>query len=153
VHARDLAVEFESVTLDTDALDAARLMSEHKLPGLLVLDAAGTPKAILPASQLIKVLVPRYVIEDPTLAGVVDERHADRLCAALVGRRVGECLPPDAPEPPIAAPDDTALEVAALMAREHSPLVAVCEKDKAGLRMLGVITAAHLLHRLLEVHP
>jgi CBS domain-containing protein len=149
VHARDLAVEYESVGVGSDALEAARLMAEHKLPGLLVLDEHGEPKAILPASQMVKVLVPEYVIEDPTLAAVVDEKHADRLCQALVGRSVGDCLPRTAPPPPIADPDDTALEVAALMARVRSPLVAVAEKTKDGTHLLGVITASHLLHELL----
>ncbi|MFD7440057.1 CBS domain-containing protein [Streptomyces sp. NPDC059909] len=149
MRARDLAVEYESVSVDSDALAAARLMAEHKLPGLLVLDRHGEPKAILPASQMVKVLVPEYVIEDQTLAAVVDEKHADRLCQALVGRRVGDCLPTTAAPPPIADPDDTALEVAALMARVRSPLVAVAEKAKDGTHLLGVITAAHLLHELL----
>lgn len=44
MHARDLAVEYESVSVDSDALEAARLMAEHKLPGLLVLDQHGEPK-------------------------------------------------------------------------------------------------------------
>ncbi|MFI9583588.1 CBS domain-containing protein [Streptomyces sp. NPDC052236] len=150
MRARDLAVEYESVTVDSDAVEAARLMAEHKLPGLLVLDERGEPKAILPASQMVKVLVPTYVIEDPTLASVVDEKHADRLCQALVGRTVGDCLSATAAPPPIAAPDDTALEVAALMARVRSPLVAVAEKAKDGIHLLGVITASHLLHELLS---
>jgi CBS-domain-containing membrane protein len=159
VRARDLAVEYETVSVDSDAMDAARLMAEHKLPGLLVLDERGEPRAILPASQMIKVLVPAYVIEDPTLAAVVDEKHADRLGQALAGRRVGDCLSSRATPPPIADPDDTALEVAALMAQVHSPLVAVVEKAEAGpggreqggIRLLGVITASHLLHELLGV--
>ncbi|MFI6010091.1 CBS domain-containing protein [Streptomyces sp. NPDC051243] len=149
MRARDLAVEYESVSVDSAALDAARLMAEHKLPGLLVLDELGEPKAILPASQMIKVLVPAYVVEDPTLAAVVDEQHADRLCQALAGRSVGECLPSTVAAPPIADPDDTALEVAALMAQVRSPLVAVAKRDKAGTHLLGVITASHLLHELL----
>ncbi|MXM66457.1 CBS domain-containing protein [Streptomyces sp. HUCO-GS316] len=157
--ARDLAVAYETVNVDSDALAAARLMAEHRLPGLLVLDERGEPKAILPASQMVKVLVPTYVIEDPTLAAVVDEKHADRLCEALAGRRVGDCLSSRTEPPPIADPDDTALEVAALMARVRSPLVAVTEKDTAGpggrgqgrTRLLGVITASHLLHELLGV--
>ncbi|MBT2407858.1 MULTISPECIES: CBS domain-containing protein [unclassified Streptomyces] len=153
MRARDLAVQYESVTTDTDALDAARLMAEHRLPGLLVLDGRGAPKAILPASQMIRVLVPEYVLEDPTLAAVIDERHADGLCAALRGRTVGECLPAKSPQPPVAAPDDTALEVATLMAQQRSPLVAVVEQDKEGPRLLGVITATHLLDRLLDVTP
>ncbi|WP_406304005.1 CBS domain-containing protein [Streptomyces sp. NBC_00885] len=150
MRARDLAVEYESVSVGSDALEAARLMAEHKLPGLLVLDEHGEPKAILPASQMVKVLVPEYVIEDPTLAAVVDEKHADRLCQALAGRSVGDCLPSTPSPPPIADPDDTALEVAALMARVRSPLVAVAEKAKDGTHLLGVITAAHLLHELLR---
>ncbi|MFD5393287.1 CBS domain-containing protein [Streptomyces sp. NPDC127097] len=150
MRARDLAVDYESVSVDSDALAAARLMAEHRLPGLLVLDERGEPRAILPASQMVKVLVPEYVIEDPTLAAVVDEKHADQLCRALAGRSVGDCLPTNAPPPPIADPDDTALEVAALMARVRSPLIAVAEQAEDGTHLLGVITAAHLLHALLE---
>ncbi|MCY0933145.1 CBS domain-containing protein [Streptomyces sp. H34-S4] len=154
MRARDLAVEYETVTVDTDALAAARLMASHRLPGLLVLDGQGAPKAILPASQMIRMLVPGYVLEDPALAAVIDEKHADRLCAALRGRTVGDCLPPKAPAPPVAAPDDTALEVAALMAQQRSPLVAVVERYKDGTAtLLGVITAAHLLDRLLDAAP
>lgn len=149
VRARDLAIPYETVDVTSDATQAARLMAEHQLPGLLVLDTDGTPKAILPASQLVKALVPAYVIEDPTLAAVVDEKHADRLCQALVGRTVDDCLPAKAAPPPIAVPDDTALEVAALMAQARSPLVAVVEKAKDGPHLLGVITASHLLHELL----
>ncbi|MER5824153.1 CBS domain-containing protein [Streptomyces mirabilis] len=149
MRARDLAVEYETVGVDSDALDAARLMAEHRLPALLVLDERGAPKAILPASQMIKILVPGYVVEDPTLAAVVDERHADRLCEALAGRKVGDCLSKTATPPAIAAPDDTALEVAAQMAQVRSPLVAVVDRDRSGTRLLGVITASHLLERLL----
>jgi len=151
VRARDLAVEYETVGVDTDALAAARLMAQHKLPALLVVDGQGVPKAILPASQMIKILVPAYVVEDPALAAVVDERHADRLCQALVGRTVRDCLSKSVPAPPIAAPDDTALEVAAQMAQVRSPLVAVVDREKSGARLLGVITASHLLERLLLV--
>jgi len=149
VRARDLAVEYETVGVGDDAMDAARLMAEQRLPALLVVDEQGAPKAILPASQMIKILVPAYVVEDPTLAAVVDERHADRLCEALAGRKVRDCLSKSTPPPAVAAPDDTALEVAAQMAQVRSPLVAVVEKDGAGVRLLGVITASHLLERLL----
>lgn len=150
MRARDLAVEYETVDVDSDALDAARLMAGGTLPALLVVDADGAPVAIMPASQLVKVLVPSYVIDDPTLAAVIDERHADRLCEALAGRTVGDCLPVKAVPPPVAAPDDTALEVAALMAQVRSPLVAVTEKgERGGIRLLGVITASHLLQQLL----
>jgi hypothetical protein len=71
---------------------------------------------------------------------------------ALAGMSVRDCLPsqPGKRQPlPAAGPDDTAMEVAVLMARERSPLVAVVARDKLGTHTLGVITAAHLLERLL----
>ncbi|MFJ9543805.1 CBS domain-containing protein [Streptomyces sp. NPDC101225] len=149
MRARELAVEYETVGIDDDAMAAARLMAEQSLPALLVLDERGAPRAILPASQMIKTVVPAYVIDDPTLAAVVDERHADRLCQALKGRTVHDCLSESVPAPPVAEPDATALEVAALMAQVRSPLVAVAEEQRDGTRLLGVITAAHLLEQLL----
>ena len=150
MRARDLAVPYETVDVTSDATRAARLMAEHRLPGLLVLGTDGAPRAILPASQLVRAIVPGYVLDDPTLAGVIDEQHADLLCQSLAGRSVGDCLPAGAATPPVAAPDDTALEVATLMAQVRSPLVAVVERGTDGQRLLGVITASHLLHRLLD---
>ncbi|GAU71608.1 Na(+)/H(+) antiporter [Streptomyces sp. NBRC 110611] len=44
--------------------------------------------------------MPGYVLEDPTLAAVIDERHADRLCESLRGRRVADCLSHRAAPPP-----------------------------------------------------
>ncbi|MFJ9948384.1 CBS domain-containing protein [Kitasatospora sp. NPDC091207] len=153
MRARDLAEPYPTVSLDDQALDAARLLAEHRLPGVLVVDGPGSPRAILPASQLVRLLVPGYVMEDPTLAAVIDEAHADRLCEALTGLRVRDCLPKDAPAPTVADADDTAVEIAALMARNRSPLAAVVEhapgRRGGGGRLLGVITASHLLHRLL----
>jgi hypothetical protein len=150
MRARDLAVAYESVTVGSDALEAARLLAEHRLPGLLVLGERGEPRAILPASQMIKTLVPAYVLEDPALAAVVDEEHADRLGEALAGRSVGDCLPADAGPPPVADADDTVLEVATLMSRVRSPLVAVTAPGEAGPALLGVVTASRLLDELLR---
>lgn len=149
MRARDLAEPYPLVTLDTNTLDAARLMAEQRLPGVLVLGHRGEPYAVLPASQLVKLLIPAYVLEDPALAAVIDEPHADRLCAGLAGRRVGDSLPYGATAPPLADADDTAVEVAAMMASKRTPLVAVVERAKCGPQFLGVITAAHLLQRLL----
>ncbi|CAG6398093.1 CBS domain-containing protein [Streptomyces cocklensis] len=153
MRAAELATDYPTVTLDSDALEAARMLAVQKLPGVLVVDADGAPYAVLPASRLVKLLVPAYVIEDPALAAVVDEHHADRLCQALAGRSVADTLPNEPRErtkASVADADDTALEVAALMARERSPLVAVVD-SRDGDRLLGVITASHLLDRLLEV--
>ena len=87
--ARELAdATFPTVTLDSDAAEAARLIGARRLPGLVVVDDAGLPHAILPGSQVLRFVIPTYVQDDPTLARVYDERHADLLSRRLVGTPV-----------------------------------------------------------------
>jgi hypothetical protein len=89
VRAQDLPV----VGPDDPALVAARLIAERRLPGTAV-DADGRPVAVLPASQVLRFVVPDYVQEDPALVRVVDEAGAERLCLeGLSGERVKDLLP------------------------------------------------------------
>jgi predicted transcriptional regulator len=145
--ARELAdPSFPTVTLDSDAADAARQLAARRLPGLVVVDHSGLPHAILPGSQVLRFVIPDYVQEDPALARVYDEKHADLLSRKLSGTPVRMLLRAERREPPVVHGDATAMEIAAVMARLHSPLVAVVDDDA---RMLGVITTAQLLDRLL----
>lgn len=141
MHASDLVEEYPLVGLDTDALEAAQIMAKRRLPGLVVTDDAGRPYAILPGSQVVKFVVPRYIQSDPSLAGVIDEPAADRIAAHLAGKTVRDMLPEDPPELPTVAADDTMLELAAVMARMRSPLVAVMSDGS----IIGVVTASRLL--------
>jgi CBS domain-containing protein len=148
VRARDLAQDLPTVRPDSDALAAARLIASHRLPGVAVVEADGTPVAVLPASQVLRFLVPTYIQEDPRLARVVDEATADRSGATLHGKRVGDLLPARGHRVELAAVDGgaTMLHCAALMARLRSPLVVVTD----GGRVRGLLTAAHLLEALLS---
>jgi CBS domain-containing protein len=147
VHAGDLVVDFPTVTADTSAVEAARLLAERELPGLIVVDDQGLPLYVLPGTQVVRLAVPRYCQDDPALARVIDESHADLFVRALGGRTVRECLPEQPRELPITDPGATVLEVAALMARTRSPVVAVVEDG----RLLGAVTLHRLLHRVLGV--
>ena len=95
--------------------------------------------------------MPDYVEDDPTLAGVFPESEADRLCESLAGRTVAQLMPGPAYLPhhdrdrPIVDPEATAMQVASVMSRQHSPIVAVVQ-DHA---VLGVITVHRLLGALL----
>jgi CBS domain-containing protein len=146
--ARELARPFPSVTLDSDALEAARILAHQRLPGLIVLDDDGLPHTVLPGSQVLRFLVPTYVQDDPALARAFDEKSADALCDKLAGRTVRDVLPkkPDRLEIPIIEPDATAVEIAAQMAGMRSPIVAVVEDS----RLLGAITISALLDHLLD---
>lgn len=64
----DIAEEFPVVGLDTSAFVAARLIAQDRRPGIVVTDTDGRPKAVLPASQVVKFMVPEYVQSDPALA-------------------------------------------------------------------------------------
>ena len=141
MHAEEIAEEFPVVTIDTDALEAARMLAVHRLPGIVVTDSFGRPYAVLPASQVVQFIVPKYVQDDPALAGVLNESMADRAADKLGGKTVREVLPEHLLDIPAAHADDTIIEVAALMARLRSPLIAVVKDGK----LHGVITASRLL--------
>jgi len=146
VRAQDLAVPFPTVAMDTPALEAARLLAGQNLPGLIVVDDAGRPTTILPGTQVLRMAIPSYCQDDPTLARVIDEAAADLFLRNVGDHTVAELLPREHRELPVVAPDATVLEIAAVMARSRSPLVAVAGKDRT---MLGAITLDALLDRML----
>ena len=150
VLARDLAVPYPSIGMDDDALDAARTMAEQRLPGIVVCEPSGRPTRILPGSQVLRFVIPHYVQDHDALARVISERASDRLLGELAGKKVREVLSePSGVDLAVANPDDTVLELAVLMARTHSPLVAVVENDL----LIGCVTLPRLLDVLLAPRP
>lgn len=147
MRAADLAEPFPVVQLDTPALEASRLLVDQALPGLVVVDRDGLPLVILPGSQVLRFALPEYIEDDRALAAVFSEKDADALCEPLRGRTVEELMPSAQFLPrkesnrPIVSPDANLMQVAAVMAEQHSPVVAVVD----GGQILGVIT----VHRLL----
>lgn len=148
MRARDLAKEFPTVGLESGAMGAAQTMAANALPGLIVLAEDGSPYAVLPGSQVLRFVVPQYVQDDLALARVYNEEAAEELCRRLAEQTVRDVLPAkqDIDELPVVDADATAMEVAAVMARMHSPFVAVVEDDH---RLLGAITVSQLLSYLM----
>ncbi len=146
MQAAEIDEEFPVVDIDSSALEAARMLAEHSLPGIVVLTADGQLYAVLPASQVVRFIVPNYVQDDPVLAGVLAESIADRAAERLGGKTVRELLPQHQRTLPAANADDTIIEVAAMMGRLRSPLIAVMKQGK----LHGVITASRLLAMALK---
>jgi CBS-domain-containing membrane protein len=140
MRAADIDEEFPVVDIDSPALDAARMLAEHRLPGIVVLTADGQLYAVLPASQVVRFIVPRYVQDDPLLARVLAESMADRVAETLGGKTIRELLPQRQRTLPTVDADDTIIEVATIMGRLRSPLIAVMEQGK----LHGVITTSRL---------
>lgn len=147
MRARDLVVEFPTVRRSTRVVDAARLLASQDLPGLIVVDGAGHPEVVLRGTDVLRMAVPRYCQDDPALARVIDEAAADVFAHQLGEATVAQALPNGIRELPVVDDDATALEIAALMARSGSPLVAVV--DDRGV-MVGAITLDGLLERVLQ---
>jgi CBS domain-containing protein len=146
VHAEEIDEEFPVVDVDSPAVEAARMLAEHSLPGIVVLTADGQVYAVLPASQVVRFIVPTYVQDDPLLARVLAESVADRAVEMLKGKTIRELLPQHQLTLPIANADDTIIEVATIMGRMRSPLIAVVKQGK----LHGVITAPRLLAMALK---
>ena len=143
-----MAEEYPVVGLGDDALTAVELLASRRLPGLIVTGDDGAPYAVLPASQVVKFLVPSYVQDDPALARVIEESLADQVADRLSGVTVRKLLPDEPTEVPVVNHDDTILEIAAIMARMRCPLVAVM-RDR---RILGAVTASRLLELATAQH-
>ena len=146
MHAGDISEDFPVVTLDSGALAAARLLADYRLPGIVVTDSSGHPTAVLPASQEVRFLVPAYVQDDPSLAGVLNESMADRCADKLGDKKVRDVLPEHLRDVPTVDAGDTIIEVAAIMARYRTPLLAVMKDSE----LHGVITASRLLAAALK---
>jgi CBS-domain-containing membrane protein len=149
MQARDLASPYPTVRVDADGLTAARLLTEHNRPGLIVVDEHEHPIAVLPGSQVLRMLIPRYVQDDPTLARVLDEESADKLPDELRNHKVRDLMTTDSAKLVIVNPDDTVLEIAAIMAANRCPLAAVVEDRNKTAPMIGAISVSDLLGRVL----
>ena len=146
MQAAEIDEYFPVVDIDSSALEAARMLAEHSLPGIVVVTPDGQLYAVLPAYEVVRFIVPSYVQDDPLLAGVLAESMADRAAEKLGGKTLRELLPQHKLTLPAANADDTIIEVAAMMGRLRSPLIAVMKQG----RLHGVITASRLLAMALK---
>ncbi|MDF1603606.1 CBS domain-containing protein [Nocardioides sp. YIM 152315] len=147
--ASELAKPYPVVAQGSGAVDAARLLTEEQRPGLIVVDDDDHPVAVLPGSQVLRLVIPGYIRDDRTLAGVVDDDFVDHMCDALEHKTVVELLPRDRSRLPVVGPDESLLAVAALMAAERSPIVAVVQGPGTKGALLGAITLTSVLAALL----
>jgi CBS domain-containing protein len=146
MRARDLAVPYPLLPADAPAAEAARLLAEEEVDAVFV-DRQGQLQGVVSDIGLLVRMLPGYIIEDPTLAQVMEEGAADLLWRRLEGHRVAELLPrTGGAEVPQVGGNATLMQVAAVMAGARAPMVAVRE----GGRLIGGITSSALLTRLLR---
>jgi len=144
MRAAELAVTTPTVRVGDPATRAVRVMTDERLPGLVVVDDDDRPQFVLPGSQVLRMLVSHYA-GDTALARTIDEEHADQFWSDLGARTVNDCVSPERSKLAEVPQDATLLEVAILISRLRSPLVAVVDPDR---RLVGCITLNALLTAL-----
>ncbi|MEI2774692.1 MAG: CBS domain-containing protein [Tetrasphaera sp.] len=145
MRAEELLEQVPIVHRSTTGAEAAKTVAEFRLSGLVVGDANDEPIAVLAGSQLLSVVLPQYVRDDPKLAHAIDEAAADELCAKLNTVTLGELI--DAKQLklkklPTVLPEDTLLEIATVMDSGHYPIIVVRERDGT---YRGVLTMSRVL--------
>lgn len=143
--ALQLAEQVPTVRRETTGAEAVRVVAEYRLSGLVVAGDDDVPIAVIPGSQLVSLVLPQYVRDDPHLAHAYDEVGAEEMCAALNRATIGELLEAKrltGAKPPSVQPDDTLMEIASIMDGAHSPVILVLSRDGT---YHGVITLSRVL--------
>lgn len=119
MHASDIQGRFPVVGRGTSAVEAARLIAAEHRAALVIADKEGAPVAVVSSVDVLGLLVPPYVLDDMTLAGVFDEKSAEEVWGQAANRTIGELLDDDGVriyDLLTVDADATVLEVAAQMA-------------------------------------
>jgi CBS domain-containing protein len=141
MRARDLAVPQTSVLPTATVSEAVLAMADRG--AILVVGDDGKLVGVVSDAVLLRGLLPAYVQVNEQLAGVLDERTAEKLFERVKNRSITELLR-NVDEPPQVAGEDSLIEAASVMLRTASPLVAVVDEG----RIIGEISLSDLLRHL-----
>jgi predicted transcriptional regulator len=147
MHAADVVETMPTVQLDDEVLSAVRMVCRQGLPGLVVTDERGDLVGCLSSIDLLRLVLPRYLQDDPGLARVFDEEHADRIAAALAGTSVRDVAVAAMKRVPAVRSRATVVEIAEQMVLRSCPIVLVTGDDGG---TLGIVTANRLLGLLMD---
>lgn len=147
MHARDLVVPLTVVSVTSSVRDAARQLADQQAPALIIIDESGTAVGAVTATQLLRMALPGYLSQAPGLTRTYAEGSVASVIDECADRTVGSCL---SGEPRTSLTVDAGsrlLEVAELMARADSPVVAVVDSSQA---IVGAVTADAVMRALVQ---
>jgi len=146
--ASDIQVALPLVDRGTSAVAAARHIAREQLAALVVADASGTPIGVVSSADVLGLLVPSYVLQDMSLAGVLDEAGAEEMWSYADNRTIGELLDDDGVrvrELLTIDGDSTLIETAALMVDAHAQVAVVNKADPVMFVTLPAVMDAILM--------
>lgn len=92
MRARDLASALPVVDRSMPAIDAVRLIAREDLLGVVIVDETGHPAELISTVDVARMMLPRYVRSDLSLANVLGEVGTDDLHDELHERTVGDLV-------------------------------------------------------------
>ena len=147
----ELAVSLPVVDRKTSAVSAAQIMARDSRASIVVADDDGRPIAVISAVDVLRVLLPRFVIDDVSLAAVYDEKGADEVWQDVPNYTMGELI--DDHESRVidiveVGPEATLLEIAARMADARAVIAHVKGKPDSPTKF---VTLPAVLDAVLHV--
>ncbi len=150
----EIAISLPVVDRGMSALAAAQIIARDSRASIVVADARGKPEAVISAVDVLRALVPSYLLDDVSLAAVFDEKGADEVWAGVPPQTIGELIDDEESRVlGILEVESTAtlLDVAAQMCQERA-LVAVVKgvvNEKSKFVTLPAVLDAvlHTRHR------
>ena len=134
-----------SVTPDTYYADAARLMHEHALASLVVLDKMGSLVGILSEKDLFRALYPKYREFYRTPHAVFDEEQYEATVEDLREKPVRTFMTTEILS---IGPDEPIMKAGGLMLAHHIHLLPVLDDEK----FLGVVSRENVFGAVLKSH-
>ena len=150
MQAHEIAVTPPTVRMEDPVSKAVQLMVVNRLPGLVVVDDADRPVAVLPGTQVLRLTIPESYRDDPALVRTVDEIHADLFWHGPGKLTVGDCLPN-----PVAQTDDRRPggHPARGRDRDGQQEKPADRGGRPGGRLVGAVTLERLLTSLAVAGP
>ncbi len=136
-----------SVTPETTVAEAARLMLEHHISGLPVVDAGGAVVGMVTEGDMLRRVETGTERQHARwLEFLIAPGRLAQEYASANARKVGEVMSPDVAS---VAPKDPLARVVELMERRHIKRLPVVEKG----RLVGIVSRANLVRALLRNLP
>jgi CBS-domain-containing membrane protein len=144
--ARDVMGPVRVVRPEDPAGELVRAFEDPDVRAVAVVTEVGELVGTFSDEDMLRAILPSYLLDDAALAGVLDEEAGAKLYRRLEGKRVKDLVEASRREHPRVAPEDTIIEVAVTMCRSGDPAVLVVESGK----VVGVIPVEALLPAMLR---
>lgn len=80
------------VTRSTTIREAVAILADPRVRWLIVAEPDGIPRFAIGGNDLLRAMLPEYILEDPTLARVYDRDSAREVLSTTLKRTIGDVL-------------------------------------------------------------